>query len=230
MTINNKIVILFVMQSLILFGMIGGGAVLQGLGGSVVRGIEASRALLSEGKMVLKEGVKNTVSVVSGRVDRLLQRPVFAPVTRPTPTPVVARVADPATGGTGVTGPPFKMTKHYWSEGVEVNGKKVFQRNDLIDPNAFHPKHGTNLEAMKQGKAPIGPDGKPINLHHTTQDDSGSIAEMTASFHQKNTKIIHTYQKLPEKTIEGFEPVNRARFDAWRDGYWPERAKDFEIK
>lgn len=102
MTINNKIVILFVMQSLILFGMIGGGAVLQGLGGSVLRGIEASRSLLSEGKMVLKEGVKNTVSVVSGRVDRLLQRPVVSPVTRPTPTSVVARVADPATGVTGL--------------------------------------------------------------------------------------------------------------------------------
>jgi len=127
---------------------VGGGAVLQGLGGSVLRGIEASRALLSEGKMVVKEGVKNTVSVVSGRVDRLLQRPVVAPVTRPTPTSVVARVADPATGGTGVTGPPsLNIIRNSSSRviGVEGTQKHHIVHQSLKD----HPlweKAGMDIE------------------------------------------------------------------------------------
>ncbi|WP_082355222.1 HNH/ENDO VII family nuclease [Bacillus sp. FJAT-22090] len=37
----------------------------------------------------------------------------------------------------------------------------------------------TNLERMKKGLAPLGPDGKHINLHHTTQINENSIAEVT---------------------------------------------------
>ncbi|MBP3041551.1 hypothetical protein J9303_19090 [Bacillaceae bacterium Marseille-Q3522] len=35
---------------------------------------------------------------------------------------------------------------------------------------------------MKKGLAPLGPDEKPINLHHTIQRNTSSIAEVTQSF------------------------------------------------
>ena len=35
---------------------------------------------------------------------------------------------------------------------------------------------GTNVERMAEGLAPIGTDGRPINLHHMTQKQSGPIA------------------------------------------------------
>ncbi|MGO4569470.1 HNH/ENDO VII family nuclease [Rhizobium sp. 2YAF20] len=42
------------------------------------------------------------------------------------------------------------------------------------------PKTGkANLELMQAGRAPIGPDGNPINLHHMTQTQDGPIAELT---------------------------------------------------
>ena len=52
-----------------------------------------------------------------------------------------------------------------WGKGTEFNGKKVFQRNDLIDLKLIDDRGRTNLQRMKQGVAPIGPDGNSINLH-----------------------------------------------------------------
>lgn len=44
---------------------------------------------------------------------------------------------------------------------------------------------------MGTGRAPVGIDGKPVNLHHVTQTQSGPIAEMMQSFHQSNSAVIH---------------------------------------
>ena len=64
----------------------------------------------------------------------------------------------------------FGQERKYWSkEPIEFNGYKFYQRNDLFDPNYVDPKSGkTNLQLMEQGRAPIGYDKKPINLHHMT--------------------------------------------------------------
>ncbi|NRG46588.1 hypothetical protein HRF87_17695 [Bacillus sp. CRN 9] len=73
---------------------------------------------------------------------------------------------------------------------------KVYQRDDIIDPNMKDPMGRTNLDRMKKGLAPLGPDGKSINLHHTTQRNSSSIAEVTQTFHQKNSAVIHINPNL----------------------------------
>jgi hypothetical protein len=44
---------------------------------------------------------------------------------------------------------------------------------------------------MEKGLAPIGPDGKSMNLHHTLQSNDSALAEMTQTFHQQNSKTIH---------------------------------------
>lgn len=110
----------------------------------------------------------------------------------------------------------------FWNKEVNFNGNRVFQRNDLIDTNKIDPKTGlTNLELMKSGRAPKGPDGKPVNLHHLTQRHDGGIAEVTQTFHQKNSSTIHIN---PSSTPSG---INRSQFNKWRADYWKERAKDF---
>lgn len=108
----------------------------------------------------------------------------------------------------------------YWNKTTESNGKKVYQRDDLIDPKLTDKLGRTNLERMKQGLAPIGPDGKPINLHHTIQTNNGPIAEVTQTFHKKNHSIIH----INPNTIPS--GINRSEFDKWRKAYWEHRAKD----
>ncbi len=98
---------------------------------------------------------------------------------------------------------------------------KVYKRDDLIDLNLVSKKTGkTNLEMMLDGNAPIGPDGKPLNLHHSLQTMDSPLVEITETFHQKYTKIIHIN---PKDIPSG---IDRSVFDAWRKEYWMKRATE----
>ncbi len=131
-----------------------------------------------------------------------------------------------ASGVDGVTvtkggGDRVNSEKKFWTDSITFQGNKVFQRNDLIDPKLVDGRGRSNIERMQKGLAPIGPDGKPLNLHHMTQRQSGAIAEMTQSFHQQNSKIIHIN---PNSIPSG---INRSEFNKWRYNYWKMRANDF---
>jgi RHS repeat-associated protein len=108
----------------------------------------------------------------------------------------------------------------FWSRS-EFRGVRVYQRNDLIDPALLDARGRTNVQRMEQGLAPIGPDGKSMNLHHMTQAADSPLAELTATFHQKNSKVIHIN---PSSIPSG---VDRKAFDEFRGAYWMNRAKDF---
>tara|TARA_R110001583_G_scaffold195455_1_gene373797 strand:+ start:2523 stop:3500 length:978 start_codon:yes stop_codon:yes gene_type:complete len=108
----------------------------------------------------------------------------------------------------------FQQNRQFWSQDpVQFNGNKVYQRNDLIDPNKVDPKSGkTNLELMNAGRAPFGSDGKPINLHHLTQKQDGAIAEVTQTLHSNNHGTLH----IPNTVPSG---INRAEFNTWCRNY-----------
>lgn len=120
----------------------------------------------------------------------------------------------------------FGQQRNFWTaDPIEFNGNRVYQRNDQFDPGQVSSwrengqvVQGTNLERMASGRAPIGNDGRPINLHHMTQTQDGAIAEVTQSFHQQNFGTIHINTGgLPSG-------INRGEFDAWRADYWRSRA------
>lgn len=75
---------------------------------------------------------------------------------------------------------------------------------------------------MERGLAPIGSEGKSINLHHILQTDDNAIAEVSASFHQKNSKIIHINPNSVASEID------RKTFNHYRVQYWKIRVKDFQ--
>ncbi|NKK97341.1 filamentous hemagglutinin N-terminal domain-containing protein [Rhizobium leguminosarum bv. viciae] len=120
----------------------------------------------------------------------------------------------------------FGQERKFWSqEPLQFQGNKVYQRNDLFDPNLVTSWReggkvitGTNVERMASGRAPIGTDGKSVNLHHITQTQSGPIAELTQSFHQSNGSVIH----INPNTIPS--GIDRAAFDIWKAEYWENRA------
>jgi A nuclease of the HNH/ENDO VII superfamily with conserved LHH/Putative peptidoglycan binding domain len=116
-------------------------------------------------------------------------------------------------------------TSEIWNRIVNFRGRKVYQRDDLINPNHVDPETGlTNLELMEKGQAPIGPDGEKIELHHVIQVDPGPIAEVTGTFHRQNKTTIHIW--VNEKKPLEFQ-FSRGKFDYWRGKYWENRAKDF---
>lgn len=112
--------------------------------------------------------------------------------------------------------------RKYWTRTADVGGIKVYQRNDLIDIARMDIRGRTNLQRMEAGLAPIGPDGKSMNLHHTLQTMDGPIAEMTQTFHQEYSRVMHIN---PSSIPSG---INREAFDAWRADYWRLRASDFQ--
>lgn len=83
-------------------------------------------------------------------------------------------------------------------------------------------KERTNLQRMQKGIAPIGPDGKSVNLHHMTQTNDSAIAELTESFHKTNTSTIH----INPNTIPS--GIDRSQFNTWKSNYWKNRANDFK--
>ncbi|MEZ5951969.1 MAG: HNH/ENDO VII family nuclease [Planctomycetaceae bacterium] len=114
--------------------------------------------------------------------------------------------------------------RQFWTKSKTFNGNKVFQRDDLIDPKLIDSRTGmTNLELMRAGRAPIGPDGKEINLHHLIQTQDGAIAEVTQTFHQQNFRTLHI--NIPPNQFPS--GIYRSAFNAWKRNYWIDRANDF---
>lgn len=139
----------------------------------------------------------------------------------------VAAVMPGAKGnGTRVTGasPSFAQQRAFWSrDPVTFQGMKVYQRKDLINPSAIDPRTGlTNLELMQKGRAPIGPDGMAVNLHHMGQNAQGPIVEITKTLHQSGSSAIHINSGT---TIPS--GINRSQFGSWRQDYWKDRATGF---
>lgn len=134
----------------------------------------------------------------------------------------VKKSADDVAGLAPGAAPATGSTRKYWNKSNTVEGKRVHQRDDLIDPARLDDKGRTNVERMRDGVAPIGPDGKSINLHHTTQRNDGALAETTQTFHKDNSKVIHIN---PNTTPSG---IDRPAFDAFRRRYWKERSGDFD--
>ncbi|MEC0497005.1 T7SS effector LXG polymorphic toxin [Bacillus glycinifermentans] len=140
----------------------------------------------------------------------------------------------PFTGG-NISVPWLNKEKY---NAVEVKGKvkpkgnlkdvdrRIYQLKN-IDFNKKHPnKNITNLELMKSGKAPIGEDGRPINLHHLIQKEPGTMLEILHTTHKKYHKVLH---QLVEKG-DSFRnnPELQQQYDSFRRKYWMWRAEQYE--
>ncbi len=103
---------------------------------------------------------------------------------------------------------------------INVNGKTVVTDNSTFDPYFIDKQGRTNIQRMEQGLAPIGTDGKSVNLHHIDQTNSGPVMEITATEHQQNYSILHS--NLGQSPSQ----INRAEFNIWRKGYWEWRSEN----
>jgi len=96
----------------------------------------------------------------------------------------------------------------------------IVVKRQIFDPLAKDALGRTNIERMKLGLAPIGKDGKPVELHHLEQDANGIIVEVLSSEHKKYYKELHYHKTVSE--------IDRNSFNQWKKNYWKERAKEFE--
>jgi uncharacterized protein RhaS with RHS repeats len=123
---------------------------------------------------------------------------------------------------------------------TEVLGRKVYQNTtdfvtgtpDFVDPSV-HPSikakidaGATNLDLMKAGNAPIGVDGKPINLHHVLGQEPGAMVEIKQSTHQRYHKQLHGLIENGRSFRNN--PDLAKSYKNFRTNYWKERAKQIE--
>jgi RHS repeat-associated protein len=128
-----------------------------------------------------------------------------------------------------------------------VLGRKVYQDDSLIDGStplskmninqkalnspSFDKLKGminngaTNLDLMKSGYAPFGPDGNQLNLHHVLGDEPGPMVELSASTHQKYYKPLHGL--IEDGASFRNNPVAARGYDRFRRNYWKKRAENF---
>ena len=97
-----------------------------------------------------------------------------------------------------------------------------FEDNSIFDPNFVDRQGRTNIQRMEQGLAPIGTDGKSINIHHIDQTNNGPVMEIMATEHQQN------YSKLHTNIGQAPSQINRSEFNSWRRGYWEWRSHNLD--
>jgi hypothetical protein len=113
------------------------------------------------------------------------------------------------------------------------NNYTVYQRSDIDLDLVFKTKTGkitTNREIMSNGGTPYVKDANgnmvQLNLHHSQQQGSGPLFEVTSTTHQNSTNqnALHPYgqEKNPN------DPVDRTSFGKDRNQYWQDRLNQIE--
>lgn len=103
---------------------------------------------------------------------------------------------------------------------MNYRGTTFYCKDDEFDPGLVDSSGRTNLERMEHGVAPIGRDGKAVELHHMIQSEKrGSIVEVSGSVHRKHHKALHI------NTHDIPSGINRMNFDVLRSAYWKRRAE-----
>ncbi|MCC8350748.1 T7SS effector LXG polymorphic toxin [Bacillus sp. AF23] len=102
--------------------------------------------------------------------------------------------------------------------------RRVYTMKD-IDINQKDRKGRTNLELMKDGKAPLAKDGTKINLHHLIQEEPGNIVEIPNSLHTKYSEVIHKLKTDGESFRN--DPELKVQYEYFRARYWKWRATQY---
>ena len=88
----------------------------------------------------------------------------------------------------GAKAVPTKIDRNVFRKDRET----YWKTESKLNPGSYSP---SDLERMKTGKAPIGPDGKPMELHHRDGTPNGPLDPMTMTDHRggENYKKNHPW-------------------------------------
>ena len=126
---------------------------------------------------------------------------------------------------------------------IEVLGRKVYQNSadfrggapTFVDPivgknnptvQKLLDEGASNYDLMSKGYAPIGIEGKQINLHHVIGAEPGPMVELLDSTHKKYYKPLHGLIEDGNSFRNNRTP--KKQYEKFRKDYWKERAKSFK--
>lgn len=123
------------------------------------------------------------------------------------------------------------FTRIQYKGTVTVSGKirdvsrRVYQRNDIdFDYYDFKTKR-SNLKRMLSGDPPIGNDGKPIQLHHILQKESGPMVEIREITHREYKRTLHGL--IGKGSSFRNNPDLVKQYNNFRSTYWKWRAQQY---
>lgn len=98
-----------------------------------------------------------------------------------------------------------------------VDDCTLYVRLDEIDPKRTNFIEETNLDLLARGIAPIGADGKPMNLHHLTRRHPGIIVLISETLHQSASDVLHLKSARHMRQPDALE---RRIFNPWKIRAW----------
>lgn len=78
---------------------------------------------------------------------------------------------------------------------------------------------------MMDGDAPIGSDGKPVQLHHVLQQESGPMAEVREVTHREYKRTLHGLVGRGNSFRNN--PELKKQYNNFKRAYWIWRAKQY---
>lgn len=81
------------------------------------------------------------------------------------------------------------------------------------------------MELMQSGNAAYDKNGNMIILHHTIQEEVGTIAELSSSTHLKYKKTLHGLKGNNESFRNDF--ILKNQYNNFKSQYWRSRASQF---
>jgi RHS repeat-associated protein len=103
-----------------------------------------------------------------------------------------------------------------------VSGVHLAQdASDAISSGQPYENTPQNQDRMAQGKAPVGKDGKPVELHHEGQTSEGDLKEMTQSDHRGGENFSKNHPNTGQEPSQ----IDRSKFKQQREQYWKDKAK-----
>lgn len=135
-------------------------------------------------------------------------------------------------GGFGYTSGSSKskiFTRVQYEGTVTVGGevrdisRRVYQRNDIDFAYYDSSTKRLNLQRMMDGDAPIGNDGKPVQLHHVLQKESGPMAEVREITHREHKRTLHGLVSNGNSFRNNHDL--KKQYNNFRRAYWIWRAQ-----
>ena len=126
---------------------------------------------------------------------------------------------------------------------IKVLGRKVYQNSTdfgggvpkYVDPivgktnptvQKLLDAGASNYDLMSKGYAPIGTDGKQVNLHHVIGEEPGPMIELLDSTHKRYYKPLHSL--IEDGNSFRNNKLLKRQYEKFRGNYWKERAKSFK--
>jgi len=106
--------------------------------------------------------------------------------------------------------------------GINTVGNIIFSKNNAGQSQSGNqqPYENTpeNQERMRDGKPPIGNDGKPVELHHPGQKPNAPVREMTRAEHRGPGNMGENHPN------RGPSQIDRNQAAGQRRRYWKDKA------